>query len=59
MGVLADWFHRATPRVLLALIVTIVVLAMAGGLYFQHVLQLEPCPLCVLQRGRRVPRVRW
>lgn len=50
MGVLADWFHRATPRVLLALIVTIVVLAMAGGLYFQHVLQLEPCPLCVLQR---------
>lgn len=34
----------------MALIVAVVVLAMAGGLFFQHVLKLEPCPLCVLQR---------
>jgi disulfide bond formation protein DsbB len=37
-------------RLLLATIVAIVVLSMAGALYFQHVLNLEPCPLCVLQR---------
>lgn len=37
-------------RVLLALIVAVVALSMAGALYFQHVLRLEPCPLCVLQR---------
>ncbi len=47
---LADFDRRATPRVLLALVVAIVVLSMAGGLFFQHVLKLEPCPLCVLQR---------
>ena len=47
---LADLFRHATPRALLALIVAAVVLAMAGGLFFQHVLHLEPCPLCVLQR---------
>ena len=46
----ADLIRAATPRALLALIVAAVVLAMAGGLFFQHVLQLEPCPLCVLQR---------
>ena len=38
------------PRGLLALIVAFVVLSMAGALFFQHVLHLEPCPLCVMQR---------
>jgi len=37
-------------RPLLALVVAIVVSSMAGALYFQYVLNLEPCPLCVLQR---------
>lgn len=41
---------NAGPRFWLALIVACVVLAMAGALYFQHVLGLAPCPLCVLQR---------
>jgi disulfide bond formation protein DsbB len=50
MAFLADLYRRATPRALLALIVAVVVAAMAGGLFFQHVLHLEPCPLCVLQR---------
>jgi disulfide bond formation protein DsbB len=50
MTVLAESCRRATPRTLLALIVALVVLAMGGGLFFQHVLGLEPCPLCVLQR---------
>jgi len=50
MAAFAELDRRATPRALLALIVAVVVLAMAGGLFFQHVLMLEPCPLCVLQR---------
>jgi disulfide bond formation protein DsbB len=41
---------RLGPRVLLAAIVLLVALSMAGALFFQHALQLEPCPLCVLQR---------
>ncbi len=45
-----DPLRGLTPRALLASIVAIVALAMAGGLFFQHVLKLEPCPLCVLQR---------
>lgn len=39
-----------SPRSWLALIVAFVVLSMTGALYFQHVLGLAPCPLCVLQR---------
>jgi disulfide bond formation protein DsbB len=41
---------RVGPRVLLGLIVAFVVLSMGGALYFQYVLHLEPCPLCVIQR---------
>jgi len=44
----ADLFGKA--RLLLALVVAIVVSSMVGALYFQYVLNLEPCPLCVLQR---------
>jgi disulfide bond formation protein DsbB len=40
----------AGPRRLLGLIVALALLSMGGALYFQHVLLLEPCPLCVLQR---------
>jgi disulfide bond formation protein DsbB len=40
----------ANPRGWLALIVAVVVLSMGGALYLQYVLELEPCPLCVLQR---------
>ena len=50
MALPADLIRAAAPRTLLALIVAAVVFAIAGGLFFQHVLQLEPCPLCVLQR---------
>jgi len=39
-----------SARRLLALVVAIVAASMAGALYFQYVLNLEPCPLCVLQR---------
>lgn len=44
----ARQFDKARP--LLLLVVVIVGASMAGALYFQYVLNLEPCPLCVLQR---------
>ena len=50
MAALADLFRRATPTALLSLIVAVVMLGVGGGLFFQHVLKLEPCPLCILQR---------
>jgi|APIni6443716594_1056825.scaffolds.fasta_scaffold15241_3 disulfide bond formation protein DsbB len=50
MTSLVELGRRATPRALLALALALVALAMGGGLYFQHVLHLEPCPLCVVQR---------
>lgn len=41
---------RLSPRALLVLAVAVVSASMAGGLFVQHVIGLEPCPLCVLQR---------
>jgi disulfide bond formation protein DsbB len=41
---------RLQPRALLGSVVALAVLAMAGALFFQHVMHFEPCPLCVLQR---------
>lgn len=42
--------HAASPKIWLAFIVAITAASMGGALYFQHVLGLQPCPLCVLQR---------
>jgi disulfide bond formation protein DsbB len=50
MNTIADFPRRLGPKRLLALMAAVVVLSMAGALYFQHVLHLEPCPLCVIQR---------
>jgi len=50
MAFLPSSVSGASPRKLLALIVLLVVVSMAGGIFFQYVLLLEPCPLCVLQR---------
>lgn len=50
MEVISQLLHRLGAKGLLALIVAMVVLSMAGALYFQYVLHLEPCPLCVIQR---------
>ena len=50
MNLIPNSLRRASPRALLALMVAFVVLSMAGGLFFQHVLMLQPCPLCVIQR---------
>jgi disulfide bond formation protein DsbB len=44
-----DWFDNA-PRRVLASIAVICVGMLAFGLYLQHVVGLEPCPMCIVQR---------
>ncbi len=43
------WFASA-PRRILALISLACVGLLAFGLYLQHVVGLEPCPMCIVQR---------
>ena len=43
------WFTTA-PRRTLALICAACVAMLAFGLYLQHVVGLEPCPMCIVQR---------
>src|SRR5437763_3371023 len=44
-----DWFEAA-PRRVLALVALACVAMLAFGLYLQHVVGLEPCPMCIVQR---------
>ena len=46
---LFDWYFGA-PRRALALICVACIAMLAFGLYLQHVVGLEPCPMCVVQR---------
>jgi disulfide bond formation protein DsbB len=46
---LIDWYFGA-PRRALGLICLACVLMLAFGLYLQHVVGLEPCPMCIVQR---------
>jgi protein dithiol:quinone oxidoreductase len=46
---LFNWYFRA-PRRALALICAACVGMLAFGLYLQHVVGLEPCPMCIVQR---------
>jgi disulfide bond formation protein DsbB len=46
---LFEWFDRA-PRRLLALASASSIAMLAFGLYLQHVVGLEPCPMCIVQR---------
>jgi len=48
MGFL-NWFEVA-PRRVLALVALACVAMLAFGLYLQHVVGLEPCPMCIVQR---------
>jgi disulfide bond formation protein DsbB len=43
------WFASA-PRRVLALICLACIGLLAFGLYLQHVVGLEPCPMCIVQR---------
>lgn len=47
--VVLDWFENA-PRRVLAFIAVACVAMLAFGLYLQHVVGLEPCPMCIVQR---------
>jgi disulfide bond formation protein DsbB len=44
-----QWLEAA-PRRVLALIALVSVGMLAFGLYLQHVVGLEPCPMCIVQR---------
>ncbi len=44
-----QWFETA-PRRILAFISVACVAMLAFGLYLQHVVGLEPCPMCIVQR---------
>ena len=44
-----NWLNLA-PRRVLALISVACVAMLAFGMYLQHVVGLEPCPMCIVQR---------
>ena len=44
-----NWIWNA-PRRTLALIFVVCAAMMAFGMYLQHVVGLEPCPMCIVQR---------
>lgn len=46
---LLSYFETAPHRVL-ALVSAVCVAMLAFGLYLQHVVGLEPCPMCIVQR---------
>ena len=46
---LLDWFDTA-PRRTFGLLALACVAMLAFGLYLQHVVGLEPCPMCIVQR---------
>ena len=43
-------YFDAAPRRVLALVSVACVAMLAFGLYLQHVVGLEPCPMCIVQR---------
>ena len=48
-GMIPGWFD-AHPRRILGLVAAACVAMLAFGLYLQHVVGLEPCPMCIVQR---------
>ena len=44
-----QWFDKA-PRRILALVCVACIVMLAFGLYLQHVVGLDPCPMCIVQR---------
>ena len=46
---LIQWFDSA-PRRILGIVCIACVAMLAFGLYLQHVVGLEPCPMCIVQR---------
>src|SRR3569832_308016 len=44
-----QWFENA-PRRVLAMVAVVCLVLLAAGLVLQHVVGLEPCPMCIVQR---------
>ena len=44
-----NWFDTA-PRRIFGLVAAVCIGMLAFGLYLQHVVGLEPCPMCIVQR---------
>lgn len=44
-----DWLERA-PRRVMALVALVCGLLIGFSMYLQHVVGLEPCPMCIVQR---------
>jgi protein dithiol:quinone oxidoreductase len=44
-----DWFDNA-PRRVMVLVCLACVALLVFGMYLQHVVGLEPCPMCIVQR---------
>ena len=42
--------YRATSQLLVAGLAALCVALLAFGLYLQHVVGLNPCPMCIVQR---------
>jgi disulfide bond formation protein DsbB len=49
MRMILNWFDTA-PRRIFGLVALACVGMLAFGLYLQHVVGLEPCPMCIVQR---------
>ena len=49
MNVVMNWFDNA-PRRVMAVVCLACVALLAFGMYLQHVVGLEPCPMCIVQR---------
>ncbi|HSH92363.1 MAG TPA: disulfide bond formation protein B, partial [Ramlibacter sp.] len=47
--IVVDWFDNS-PRRILAAVSLACVGMLAFGLYLQHVVGLDPCPMCIVQR---------
>lgn len=49
LRVLTGWLNNS-PRRVFALLSAVCIGLLAFGLYLQHVVGLEPCPMCIVQR---------
>lgn len=49
MNFVLDWLDRAPRRILVGVGMACMAL-LAFGMYLQHVVGLEPCPMCIVQR---------
>ena len=54
-----NFLNRLNFRAVMALIVAACVALLVFGMYLQHVLGLEPCPMCIVQRYAMILIAIW